>query len=60
MGYRNFLQSNKNSDLYKAGSTVPIWRYIYILLDLNVFNVSFSELTSGKEVETFIEQQHLF
>ena len=27
-----------------------------VLLDLNVFNVSFSELTSGKEVETFIEE----
>ena len=27
-----------------------------VLLDLNVFNVSFSELTLGKEVETFIEQ----
>ena len=27
-----------------------------VLLDLNVFNVSFSESTSGKEVETFIEE----
>ena len=27
-----------------------------VLLDLNVFNVSFSELTSGKGVETFIEE----
>ena len=26
-----------------------------VLLDLNVFNVSFSELTSGKEVEMFFE-----
>ena len=28
-----------------------------VLLDLNVFNVSFSELTSGKEGEKFIEEQ---
>ena len=27
-----------------------------VLLDLNVFNVSFSESTLSKEVETFIEE----
>ena len=32
---------------------IPIWRY---LPDFNVLDFSFSDLTSGKEVETFTEE----